>query len=307
MRTLLFAFNFFILIQCLPAQVFDGYFYPQKKKGNLPSKFVWVEEQKMALKETEVTIGEYLFFIEKIVADSSTAYSSFFIPSAPCILADFVDLNEEDDSLERSIHWFDQQAFHKKYSYSVKDQYTIYDKPITGLSYEQASGYADWCTSYFNNYNMMEGIDATVSFRLPSPSEFEKYTLLGMTKCYEKQKAADREKTIKQLRECKNEKKCALCNYANKDICESNTKLISKFGNELYPVGVFFPNCFGAMDLQGNAAEMTSDKGIAKGGSYIHPASECQPEAVQNYTEPQSWLGFRLRVMVVKASSLREF
>jgi formylglycine-generating enzyme required for sulfatase activity len=306
MRTLLFAFCLFILVPCLQAQVFDGYFEPQKKKGNLPRKFVWVEEQKMALKETEVTIGEYLFFIEKIVADSSTAYSSFFIPSAPCILADFVDLKVEDDSVERSIPWFDQQAFHKKYD-SEKDQYMIYNKPITGLSFEQATGYANWCTSYFNDYNMVRGIDAKYSFRLPSPSEFEKFATLGMTKCYEKKKPEDRDKTIQQLRECKNEKKCALCNYANKEICESNTKLISKFGNELYPVGVFFPNCFGAMDLQGNAAEMTSDKGIAKGGSYLQPASECLPEAVQNYTEPQPWLGFRLRVMVVKSSSLREF
>lgn len=305
MRTLLFAFNFFILIQCLPAQVFDGYFEPQKKKGNLPRKFVWVEEQKMALKETEVTIGEYLFFIEKIVADSSTTYSSFFIPSAPCILANFVGVSEKN--LMGSIPWFDQKRFNEEYRYDPKAPYTIYDNPITGLSYEQALGYANWCNSYFNDYNTTLGIDAAYSFRLPAPSEFEKYMQLGMTTCYEKQKAADREKTIQQLRACKNEKKCALCNYANKDICESNTKLISKFGNELYPVAVFFPNCFGAMDLQGNAAEMTSEKGIAKGGSYIHPASECLPEAVQNYTEPQPWLGFRLRVMVVKASSLREF
>jgi len=307
MRLLLCVFNLFILIHCLPAQVFDGYFDPQKKKGNLPRKFVWVEEQKMALKETEVTIGEYLFFIEKIVADSSDTYTSFFIPSAPCILAEFVD-TKGNASGQRSIPWFDQLAFNNKYGYYEKDMYTVYDRPITGLSYDQAVGYANWCTAYFNYSNSINGIDAVYSFRLPSPAEFEKYATLGMTKCFEKKKPEDREKTIQQLRECKNEKKCALCNYVNKEVCESNTKLISKFGNELYPVGVFFPNCFGAMDLQGNAAEMTSDKGIAKGGSYLQTASECLPESIQNYTEPQSWLGFRVRVMVKKHSEVgREF
>jgi len=298
MRTLLFAFHFFILIPCLQAQVFDGHFEPQKKKGNLPRKFVWVEEQKMALKETEVTIGEYLFFIKTIMEDGS---GTFFLPNAPCILADFIDQSE------RSIQWFDQKGFNEKYKYDSKSEYTIYDHPITGLSYEQAMGYANWCTEYFNEYSDTNGIDVSYSFKLPSPSEFEKFATLGMTSCYEKKKTEDREKTIKQLRECKNEKKCALCNYANKEVCESNTKLISKFGNELYPVGIFFPNCFGAMDLQGNAAEMTSDKGIAKGGSYLHTAGESLPEAVQNYTEPQPWLGFRLSVMVRKSSSLKEF
>lgn len=150
---------------------------------------------------------------------------------------------------------------------------------------------------------MEQGVDASLSFRLPSAAEFEKYAHLGMTKCYEKKKPEDREKTLKQLRECKNENKCALCNYANKDICDSNTKLITKFGNEVYPVAVFFPNCFGVFDLQGNAAEMTNEKGIAKGGSYIHPASECLPEAIQNYSSPQPWLGFRLMVSVDKGSS----
>jgi len=300
MRLLLCVFNLFILIHCLPAQVFDGDFSPQKKKGILPRKFVWVEEQKMALKETEVTIGEYLFFIERIIeADSSDVYTSFIIPSAPCILGEFVD-TKGGASGQRSIPWFDHLAFNNKYGYHEKNMYTVYDKPITGISYEQAVGYAEWCTTYYNDFNVNNGIGGAYSFRLPSPEEFENFALLGMTKCYEKRKPEDREKTIQQLRECKNEKKCALCNYANKEVCESNTKLISKFGNELYPVGVFFPNCFGAMDMQGNAAEMTSEKGIAKGGSYLLPASESEPEAVQNYTEPQPWLGFRLRVLIGK-------
>lgn len=55
----------------------------------------------------------------------------------------------------------------------------------------------------------------------------------------------------------------------------------------------FDPNDFGIYNLIGNVAEMTSSKGIAKGGSWMHKISESRIAAHQVYSEPTSWLGFR--------------
>lgn len=45
--------------------------------------------------------------------------------------------------------------------------------------------------------------------------------------------------------------------------------------------------------IQGNVAEMISEQGIAKGGSYYHPAAESYPGNAITYTSPAPWLGFR--------------
>ncbi|PIY12828.1 MAG: hypothetical protein COZ18_01160 [Flexibacter sp. CG_4_10_14_3_um_filter_32_15] len=48
-----------------------------------------------------------------------------------------------------------------------------------------------------------------------------------------------------------------------------------------------------------NVAEMTSEKGIAKGGSFAHTLEECAADRVQIYDSPQAWLGFRCVAEVV--------
>jgi formylglycine-generating enzyme required for sulfatase activity len=289
------------VVSSLAAQEYDYGFLPvNSRKSALPRKFVLVDGTKYALKETEVTIREYLDFMRMIYKDSSMATEDFYLPQTPCILADFVK-DSDKRSTNDDLPWFDAAAFEKKYNVDVTQPkaITIYDHPITGLTYEQSMGYALWCTDYYNRNMVLMDEPDICTFRLPTVAEYEKYALKGITKCWEKKKPAERDNFIRQMRECKNEKKCALCNYAGKEVCESNTTLAKKYGTALYPVQVFFPNCVGVYDLQGNAAEMTAEQGKAKGGSYIHAASECQPEAVQNYDAPQAWLGFRLIVEFV--------
>ncbi len=56
--------------------------------------------------------------------------------------------------------------------------------------------------------------------------------------------------------------------------------------------------------MPGNAAEMTSEKGIAKGGSYLQLAKECSPASVQKYDKPEKWLGLRLVAEVVDGATM---
>ena len=59
------------------------------------------------------------------------------------------------------------------------------------------------------------------------------------------------------------------------------------------PILAYWPNKLGIYNLIGNVAEMTSIKGIAKGGSWKHTEDEISVDKDFEYTESTSWLGFR--------------
>ena len=99
--------------------------------------------------------------------------------------------------------------------------------------------------------------------------------------------------------------------YGTKDISPFWKRKKSKAFNCIYPdenssldslgkrnyntavVNSFYPNMFGCYNMIGNVAEMVSEKGIAKGGSYIHSLDSCKISINQLYTKPERWLGFR--------------
>lgn len=62
----------------------------------------------------------------------------------------------------------------------------------------------------------------------------------------------------------------------------------------------YFPNKYGMYNMIGNVAEMISEKGIAKGGSFIHPLYSCRIHMDQHYDQPERWLGFRCVAVVIK-------
>lgn len=64
------------------------------------------------------------------------------------------------------------------------------------------------------------------------------------------------------------------------------------------PVVSFPETSNGLYNISGNVSEMLSEAGIAKGGSWIHLAEECQIESVQEYDSPKNWLGFRFVLAV---------
>jgi formylglycine-generating enzyme required for sulfatase activity len=89
--------------------------------------------------------------------------------------------------------------------------------------------------------------------------------------------------------------KCALFNYSCEP-CQSKPKGRDAFihpGREITPVDGYMPDWRGLYNLRGNAAEMTTVPGVAKGGSHAHPAKASLPGQEQRYTAPQPWLGFR--------------
>lgn len=144
------------------------------------------------------------------------------------------------------------------------------DYPIAGISYEQAMAYCAWMT---RQERPNQRVDGEVVFELPTPEELER--LLNR-----------RDSTGEE---------CPTFNYG----CQSchpwfgGKEAFLRPGSELTPVDGYNPDSLGLYNLRGNAAEMTSTPGLAKGGSYVHPAREASPQAVQYYHKPEPWLGFR--------------
>lgn len=146
----------------------------------------------------------------------------------------------------------------------------LMDYPIAGITYEQALAYCAWRTKNHGEYQRVEG---EVVFQLPTPEEYERLL-------------SNRDST---------NGRCSVFNY-NCQPCHkqfNGKRAFLRPGSELTPVQGYLPDTMKLYNTRGNAAEMTSTRGVAKGGSYAHPAREASPHAVQHYHKPEAWLGFR--------------
>ena len=54
-----------------------------------------------------------------------------------------------------------------------------------------------------------------------------------------------------------------------------------------------YPNALKICNIIGNVAEMTAEKGIAKGGSWKDKLVDCKIQNNISYNKPTNWLGFR--------------
>lgn len=153
--------------------------------------------------------------------------------------------------------------------------------PITGITYEKAVAFCEWRTK-------IEGENKLV-FRLPTPEEWKDFALNGLPETERKN----------GFRDSLNNKKCAKFNYNISCNCGND-----EYQGKLNGIGLYTQEKTGAFDVFGNVSEMTSKKGIAKGGNFKLHANQCHADSVQNYTKPEIWLGFRC--IAVKSSNHKE-
>lgn len=169
--------------------------------------------------------------------------------------------------------------------------------PLVGITYENALQYCQWLTDI---YNADEGRKfKRVIFRLPTREE---WTLAANGGDLKKQYPWG-------TGFIRNSRGMALCNFREDFILHQNktgkyeevkapagsvrTKLTS-------PVKSFFPATYGMYSMSGNVAEMVSEKGIAKGGSYTDPVWGVTIAAEKNYAANAADIGFRVAMEVIE-------
>ncbi len=149
------------------------------------------------------------------------------------------------------------------------------DYPIVGITREQAAAYCNWLTDQYQEQYEWKGAEEEpeVTYSLPAPELYDRLL-------------SQRDSTNGE---------CALFNYACEPCQHAPTGREAFFhpGREITPASGYTPDWRGIYNLRGNAAEMTTAPGVAKGGSYAHPAKASLPGQEQHYSAPQPWLGFR--------------
>lgn len=179
---------------------------------------------------------------------------------------------------------------------SILKNVPMSEVPITGITFEQANAYCAWRAKKINfvlstNHLVIpdEYKHKKITIRLVTPDEFVRYASL---RGFRKKREIKEEDYLMSYRidSIVPHAKCITFLYNYKSGCAAE---LEKYGYGPLPPALFFSDFLTVYDWHGNVAEMTSEKGIAKGGSFAHYAREADPKNNILYQDSEEWLGFR--------------
>jgi len=227
--------------------------------------------------ETEVTNlswQEYTYWLKMIYGEKSTVYLAA-LPDTSVWLFEGMDSNE---------------PYHTFYRYGK----FFHNYPVVGINYEQAVAFCKWRTERVKYFlSVARKFDyPDFEYRLPSKEEWE-YLSGGSGEIFSAQN---------HIEQVVNKKDNQVYVDHRKANFKSNDTLISPFYTR--PVKSYSKNHLGMFDVIGNVSEMTSTKGISKGGSWNHTLDESRVGKDIIYTKPTAWLGFRCVCVVKKSISV---
>jgi formylglycine-generating enzyme required for sulfatase activity len=236
---------------------------------------------------TEVTINEWIQFVINNDFNKDYFPNSTIISNLSKLL--FEDLKKQKDfefieviknfGLLRENYGSKGFKVTKKFKSIIEadTNYFSINNPIVGISFWQAQKFCEWREELVNRTKAIK-----IKVTLPS---FEIYKKVNVNK--------------DSL--CKAELNCPNCqgyqiNYLHQKCVPTsrkNKQLFANQGQNLLRADVYWPSILGLYNIQGNASEMTSEEGVAVGGSFRNYAKESYSDQVQNYKKEEDWLGFR--------------
>lgn len=151
--------------------------------------------------------------------------------------------------------------------------------PLVGITLKQAEAFCEWRTEAFKaELDAMDPQDRAAfpknfEFRLPTASEWGRMRFLYQDK-----------KMMKRLGKIANGNRTAFKSEKSSDMNKlRNVKGI--YANQHDPVGFF--------NLLDNVSEMTSEPGVAMGGSYFQENAKEDFQKTFTYEGAQAWIGLR--------------
>lgn len=259
--------------------------------------------------KTEITNLHWLEYLYTIKKDSSKAfYDSQIIDSA----------YHHVDSLNLDYLHYPQFRMYPVIGVSF-EQANAYCKWRSDVV-NKAFNFLNVEKKYIKQRELLKekGIDIYYEFRLPTISEWE-YAASGglkfedfphgiikkINKITKKsflskgQKITNKNSCLESLKEDlkKSMELFELQSNVKEDywVKSTNTYINCNQPNEISTTEVFkfTPNNYQLYDMIGNIAEMISEKGVAKGGSFRDSYDDFNIKTNINYDRPQEWLGFR--------------
>ncbi|MDD3688284.1 MAG: SUMF1/EgtB/PvdO family nonheme iron enzyme [Bacteroidales bacterium] len=259
---------------------------------------------------------KFIFTFLLIILAAQAAICKEFIPPGTVKANDslYVDVTEI-----RVLDWREYMYWNKKLYGAESDEYkqtipdttvwrtSIYEQvaksyfnhpayheyPIVGISFEQAVAYCEWRSQRVNYMIYIRenkipfqltddttGVPQIYKYRLPTKIEWEAIASISFS-----------EKTRKQIAGKKNFNPNLFNLIYPK--AEGKNAVNAMNLNVTAVVRSFWPNELGCYNLIGNVAEMTAEKGLAKGGAWHHSSYDVVVERDFEYKGKQNWVGFR--------------
>ncbi len=197
------------------------------------------------------------------------------------------DSKEYLEVLPDTTVWRDKNAFNEPYVKHYYRNFAYKDYPVVGISYEQAIAFCKWRSGRVKEfYYLKNKKELSIEYRLPTKEEWE---MLSAVPPFYLNNGGRNKKGEMQLNIASSPKD----SVASPNMIEDNADVTA-------PVYSYEKNLFGLFNLHGNVAEMISQKGLSKGGSWTNSIEECRAGKEIIYTEPKAWLGFRCVCILTK-------
>ena len=176
--------------------------------------------------------------------------------------------------------------------------------PVVCISYESAQAYCDWLTEQYNADEKRKF--KNVKFVLPTEEEWMMAANGGnKNRMYPWGSYYLRNKTGEFLCNFKHIGDAFIVSddHGNPKFDDNVIEKVASGLNDasLYTASVksFWPNAFGIYNMSGNAAEMTMEKGLTKGGSWNSYGGEVTIQSKKTYNQPSPEVGFRVFMKII--------
>ena len=233
----------------------------------VPSGTVIIEGNTSAIKsfyisKTEVSNEDYNLFVKDIAA------------SGDKVLLEKVQMdNQKWETVCHNTPFVTLYSTHQSYS----------NYPAVNITYEGAVEYCKWLTE---NANKDSKKGPVYEARLPTREEWVRAAEGNLSRI----------NYAWGGQYVRNSKGCDLCQY------NGTSEAVPLYDIRNYPckTDAYFPNTIGLYNMNGNAAEMVAQKGMAVGGSWASKDSEVKILSTMTYQEPSPIVGFRPIVMITE-------
>lgn len=241
--------------------------------------FQFKPTDKLYVPQGTVKVSENLFYEKTEVSNKNwQEYQQWIVQT-------FGEVSDEyKNSFPDTTIWLSSNL--KNYNEAFSDK-KYSNHPVVGITFEQAESYCNWRTTRAKELNEQKEyrkmlLPKSLNYRLPTEAEWQEVAKIGFSA------------KNKSYIEKKNLKPTNLYNVVSDSIPPSDVTFKSNPNATITaPVHTYFPNELGIFNLIGNVREMTSTKGIAKGGGWKDRNKEISIDKVFLYEKPSTDLGFR--------------
>ena len=277
---------FFVFFVCCPVNAFTQ--IKEFTAAGIEKTFAKVNDTLHASRY-ETSNLEYNIFLSEIAKKDSNLYKEYSVDSLRWLETPYIEAMVK--------HYHRHQGFS--------------DYPVVCVSYESVIAYCNWLSEIYNNDKGRKY--KKVSFVLPSEKEWE----LAAKGTNKNAIYAWGTNSIRDTR--KNWQGVFMANFFHfgdagtvTDSSGNNPVLKPEVVPDIPDTGLrdmsfytaqvasFFPNSLGIYNQSGNVAEMTSQKGLTKGGSWHSLGGEITIAYRLYFYEPSAEVGFRVFMKIIE-------